>query len=236
MRGLTDLLNTGGVESSLTESSEFQKDAEVDQEALEEQLIRFLQTSDAETRRNPPMMRAEDLCLRFMSHDLLNSRPRLSGHEVCGFVAEMQVDGNGEVRYVDHVKMAIPIVLQLRKHVLLKYYLQEPAGTTVNFFNPPTPDDAEFDEFVPFALPRTAAESEQQCEDDSRRERRRLSVASIRTDNRRSSSKSVSGEARRNSRGYSSSSGSNADFNMLRVPPGRGVFRRRLRLQELQCL
>merc|ERR1719473_1765936 len=97
--------------------------AEVDRETVEKLLIQVFQHMDKQSATQatlPPDMIYKTL----LSSDPQVQSCQLTDQELIGFAAEMIVDENGEVAFVDHVRTWVPIILELRKHKLLANYLQ----------------------------------------------------------------------------------------------------------------
>mmetsp|Transcript_10382 Transcript_10382/g.23459 ORF Transcript_10382/g.23459 Transcript_10382/m.23459 type:complete len:930 (-) Transcript_10382:109-2898(-) len=109
-------------------SNEEEKSAEheVDQETVEKNLIQALSLSD-DTHRNPPVLTPDVLFGVLHGTDVQVQACQLSDKELVGLAAEMPVDADGQVLYIDFIKRWVSHIFELRKNQLLSAYLQESA-------------------------------------------------------------------------------------------------------------
>jgi hypothetical protein len=118
------------------DAAEKVQEVEVDQETVEKILIQVFTLGD-DLKRNPPAVAPETIYgLIRSSTDAQVISCQLSDYEICGFLAEMNLDSRGEVAYIDHVKRAVPMIYELRNNQLLNAYLQEDAFATLGISEP----------------------------------------------------------------------------------------------------
>jgi len=117
------------------EDEEQSKEPVVDQLTVERTLIQVLTLSE-ESHRSEKTLAPESIFRILRSNDTQVQSCQLSEFEVCGLVAEMNLDARGEVAYIDHVKRWVPIIFELRKHQLLSAYLKEGSSETLGIQEP----------------------------------------------------------------------------------------------------
>jgi len=144
------------------EEQEKTKEEEVDPETVEKQLIQFFTVNDTESRRKDgtATLSPEIIHHLMTSNDQNITSCHLSDFEIAGFVAEMPLDAEGKVVYVDHVKRMVPLIYELRKHCLLRLYVKEQDAVDMNMT---MPDIAAYTAAFPLlptsmAFSRTAVE------------------------------------------------------------------------------
>mmetsp|Transcript_28736 Transcript_28736/g.82203 ORF Transcript_28736/g.82203 Transcript_28736/m.82203 type:complete len:856 (+) Transcript_28736:66-2633(+) len=128
-----------------SEEEEQSKEPVVDQLTVERTLIQVLTLSE-ESHRSEKTLAPESIFRILRSNDTQVQSCQLSEFEVCGLVAEMNLDARGEVAYIDHVKRWVPIIFELRKHQLLSAYLKEGASETLGI---QAPDPAYLETLFP---------------------------------------------------------------------------------------
>merc|ERR1712060_990309 len=194
------------------------QEIEVDQETVERTLIQIFSLSD-DTHQNPPTLPAQTIFDVLHSNDVQMQSCQLSELEVCGLAAEMILDDNGNVAYVDHVKRWVPTVFELRKHELLGAYLQD---TLLESLGIPEPTECYREDLVPVIL------KDEVVEVKVRRSSRQLTrMQSVETPTRFrsciiSGTGSIMGDEERLVRRGSKERGSSKE-----PPPGRGLQRRK---------
>merc|ERR1740117_2395728 len=118
------------------DNAEKVQEVEVDQETVEKNLIQVFTLGD-DLKRNPAAVAPETIYgLIRGSTDTQVISCQLTDYEICGFLAEMNLDSRGEVAYIDHVKRTVPMIYELRNNQLLNAYLQEDAFATLGISEP----------------------------------------------------------------------------------------------------
>merc|ERR1719387_1923620 len=70
------------------------------------------------------------------SNDPLVVGCQLADYEIVGFVAEMHIDEEGLVAYVEHIRTWMPLIFEMRKHPLLTLYLKPDAVESLGIVEP----------------------------------------------------------------------------------------------------
>jgi len=117
------------------EEKETQQETIADLDTVEKLLIGLFQANDAE-KRNPAVLSPLKMCRLMLSGDQVVQNCQLTETELCGFVAEMLLDVNGEVHYMDHVKRVVPMIFNLRRNLLLVEYVKEGAFEALKIPSP----------------------------------------------------------------------------------------------------
>jgi len=149
-------LGASKVDSLGQEETETKQEVQADQETVEKFLIQVFTFHD-DLKRNPAALSPEALFSVLHSGDPLVQGCQLSDHEVCGFIAEMNCDGRGEVAYVDLVKRGVQMIFELRRNQLLNAYLKENAAETLEI---PTPDLDALESMYPLLTPEMRQKKE----------------------------------------------------------------------------
>lgn len=96
-----------------------------DRDAVEKELIKIGQQHDEKHRQQASLEIGR--FLEAMHHEQVQ-QCQLSEAELRGFCAEVDVDSNNEVQYVEHIKMWVPIIFELRKSKSYDDFLSEDWG------------------------------------------------------------------------------------------------------------
>lgn len=122
------------------------KEEEISPEDVDKALLQVLQLADDSHGRQPATLAPEAMYHALNSGDAQVQQCQLTEKELVGFVAEMQLDANGEVAYHDHVKRWVPVLFELRKHPFYGFYLHEDMRESLGLQDP---DPQEMEELFP---------------------------------------------------------------------------------------
>jgi hypothetical protein len=246
------------------EGEDKSQEVEVDQETVERTLIQVFSLSD-DTHRSPPTLPPETIFnILMVANDPQVASCQLSYFELTGLAAEVSLDVNGQVPYIDHVKRWVPIIFELRKNQFLGAYLQQGAADVLQI---PEPNVKKLEEIFPLLPPGTqpTPEETKEKEDGNKSSGRRRAqnqegrsrTFSKEVPRNRSGSKDMATDSqgrRMGSKGNLNEDGSPAPTIRLRgslgskgkpteeamavmkePPPGRGYARRKERVTAQQA-
>lgn len=108
---------------------------DVDPETVEKTLQQILTLND-DQHRTPPALQPETIYNILSVNEKELQTIQLTSFEIVGFLAEMHLDSDGFVAYIDHIKKWVPIIFEQRKNQLLGRYTQVNAYETL-MLDPP---------------------------------------------------------------------------------------------------
>jgi Ca2+-binding EF-hand superfamily protein len=120
---------------AVQEGEEAQATIEVDQETVEKTLQQILTMNDDE-HKTPPALPADKIYRILSDNEKEIQGLQLTSFEVTGFAAEMQMDMDGFVPYVEHIKKWVPIIFEQRKDQLLGRYVEQNSYETLGLAPP----------------------------------------------------------------------------------------------------